>query len=242
MLNGIIRKMLPPNTAEPGRSIWDGLSRKTFEERIDALHRTRFVPESRILLEKDWPKQNSQDVLPFATEKQLCDDISFIAACEYGVGYVTAATIEPMKGDPWGLTLRLAANEGVCNYVIEEIGKILRILERCAQKSEVNFLASQKHKLLLIHRATGLPRDQCIDEAFDTVVKLNKNRILGRLASKLFRRPSYERRPLRNPLTVRLKEYIASHKPARLSCEFPDFERLCAQTHFILPSFPWRAP
>jgi hypothetical protein len=202
------KEMLPSNAAEPGRSIWDGVGRKTLEERIDALHRTRFVPESRILLEKDWPKQRSQDVLPFATEKQLCEDLSFIAAREYGVSYVIAATVEPMKGDPWGLTLRLAANEGVCNHVIQEIGKILRILERCAQKSEVNLFTSQKHKLLLIHSVIELPRDQCIDEALDTVVKLNKNRILGRLASKLFRRPSYERRPLRNPLTVRFTDNL----------------------------------
>lgn len=129
--------MLPPNTAEPGRSVWDSIGRKKFEERLDTLRRANFTPASRILLEKDWPKQRPQDVFPFATERQLCDDLSFIAACEYGVGYVTAATAEVVKDDSEGLRLRLAANKGVDNHVVEEIKKILRSLQRCAQKGAI---------------------------------------------------------------------------------------------------------
>jgi hypothetical protein len=138
--------MLLPNTAELGRSVWDSIGRKTFEGHVDALHRARFVPKSWILSEKDWPKQRSKDVLPFAIEKQLCDDLSFIAAYEYGVGYVTVATVEPAKSEPGGLTLRLAANEGICNLVVEEIERILRTLEKCAQKSEVELSALRRSR------------------------------------------------------------------------------------------------
>ena len=127
---------LPPNTATPGRSVWDGIGRKTFEKRVDALHQTRFLPQSWVLSEQDWPEKRSTDVFPFAIEKQLCDDLAFIAACEYGVRYVTVATLEPVNGGAGGLILRLAANEGIRDKVKDAVGKILRVLERCAQKSE----------------------------------------------------------------------------------------------------------
>ncbi|KAL1967136.1 hypothetical protein VTN77DRAFT_3427 [Rasamsonia byssochlamydoides] len=151
--------MLPPNTAKPGRSVWDRVGRETFERHTDALHRTKFVPDSQVLLEKDWPKQRNQDGLPFAVEKQLTDDFAFIAAYRYGARYVTAAAVEPGS-----------------------INELLSILQRCARKE--------------------LSREQCAADAFDTIVKLNSNRILGRLASSHFHRPSYMHGTPQDPLTL----------------------------------------
>jgi hypothetical protein len=128
--------MQPPNTARLGRSVWDGVDRRKFESHVDAFSRTGFVPDSQVLLEEDWPKESNQDVLPFAIEKQLSDDFAFIAACEYGVGYVTVATVEPARSEPWCLTLRLAANEGICDRVKCAIDELFGILERCATKSK----------------------------------------------------------------------------------------------------------
>jgi hypothetical protein len=128
-------RMLLPNTAGPGQSIWDDIGRNAFEDHLDAFSRTGSVPESQVLLEEDWPKECNQDLLPFAVEKQLSGDFAFIAACEYGVGYVTAATVEPASG-PWCLTLRLAANEGVCDRVKCAIQELFYILERCARKGK----------------------------------------------------------------------------------------------------------
>ena len=134
--------MLPPNTARPGRSVWDGVGRGTFEGHVDSFYHTGFVPDSRVLVKEDWPEQCNQTVLPFAIEKQLSDDLAFIAACEYGVGYMTVATVEPARGEPCGLTVRLAANKGICNRVKCAIEELFITLERCARKGRVTFFIS----------------------------------------------------------------------------------------------------
>jgi hypothetical protein len=125
--------MLQPNTAHPGRSIWDRLDRRVFESEIDALHRTSFIPESQVLEKKHWPKPRQTDYLPFETEKQLADDISFLSAYEYGVQYVTAAAVEASERD--GVLIRLAANEGIRDEVRSAWEKIMFLLEQCSAKS-----------------------------------------------------------------------------------------------------------
>jgi hypothetical protein len=126
--------MLSPQTAQPGHSVWDGVKRETFETHADALCRTGLVPEPCHTLEQDWPEKRREDLLPFGIEQQLSDDFAFISACEYGVGYVTVATIAPAAGGAGGLTLRLAANEGISDRVIVAITGVLEVLKRCATK------------------------------------------------------------------------------------------------------------
>jgi hypothetical protein len=125
--------MLQPNTAQPGRSIWDKMDRCRFESELDRLHRTNFVPESQVLEMKDWPEPRATDCLPFGTEKQLADDIAFVSAYEYGVRYVTAATVEASEQD--GIFIRLAANEGVCEKVRSAWEQLIPLLEGCSAKS-----------------------------------------------------------------------------------------------------------
>jgi hypothetical protein len=124
--------MLSPNTAQPGRSVWNRIDRETFENDLDSLHNTNFVLGSQILQQADWPKPRPTEVLPFAIEKQLSDDIAFVAACEYGVRYVTAAAVEASEGE--GLLVRLAANEGVCATVVNALTRLFSALEKCAKK------------------------------------------------------------------------------------------------------------
>ena len=128
--------MLQPNTSKSGRSIWDNIGRETFESHVDALSRTRFVPNARVLHEEDWPKETNSGGLPFRIERQLCDDFAFIAAFEYGVGYVTAATIELAAQQLGSFTLRLAANEGICGRAKSAIEELLSVLGRCARKGK----------------------------------------------------------------------------------------------------------
>ncbi|KAF2433999.1 hypothetical protein EJ08DRAFT_20649 [Tothia fuscella] len=179
--------MLCPNTARPGRSIWDIVNRRTFESHVDALSHTNTVPEPSILARKDWPKQLKDGALDFGTVLQLSDDFAFIAACDYGVGYVTVATVQQAQDGEY--FLRLAANEGVSDRVKSTLLELLQILKDCAIKE--------------------LARKRCAEQSFDIIVDLNKNRIFGRLESRHFRRPVYDRGSSRNALTVRLKELLA---------------------------------
>ena len=125
--------MLQPNTAQPGHSVWDRVGRHLFEREIDALRRTNFVPEPRALQKENWPKTRHTDCLPFETEKQLADDIAFVSAYEYGVQYVTAATVQASKRD--GLLVLLAANEGICDEVRRAWDKLMPLLKECTAKS-----------------------------------------------------------------------------------------------------------
>ena len=79
---------------------------------MDAFSHTGFMSNSRVLQEEEWPREPNPGGFPFGIEKQLCDDFAFIAAFEYGVGYVTVATIEPASSNTGSFLFRLAANEG----------------------------------------------------------------------------------------------------------------------------------
>lgn len=125
--------MLSPTTAESGLSIWDWVDRGKFENDVVALSQTNGVPEPHIYDEAEWPQQGTQALLPFALERQVADDLAFIAAYDYGVDYVTAATLEA-SNDPPCLTIRLAANEGVKDCVKRAFEQLLNTLQSCASK------------------------------------------------------------------------------------------------------------
>ena len=123
--------MLPPDTAAQGKSIWDTVCRAEFDRDVVSLKRQNDVPGTAHIYELN---DNSTASGPFslAIERQVADDIAFIAAFREGVTSVTAATLE-LKEE--GLRIVLAANEGVEDIVKEVLEKILRALEDCARLS-----------------------------------------------------------------------------------------------------------
>lgn len=196
--------MLQPNTSQSKRSIWDGIDREAFECELDALHRTKFVPEPQILEKEEWPRSRKTGFPEFGVELQLADDIAFISAHEYGVEYVTAATVE--IGIPGGLTIRLAANEGVCKKVQDAWAQLMPLLERCSAKGQ----CASKRRWPVTDLIQALSREKCTDDAFNIVTKLNKNRILGRLESRHFERPRYQKGLGRGALWTRFERLLRS--------------------------------
>lgn len=69
--------------------------------------------------------------LPFEIERQLADDLAFLAANEAAAHKVSAATID-LDVVAGNATVRLAANEGKGTSVQECFTAILYLLERCA--------------------------------------------------------------------------------------------------------------
>ena len=126
--------MFRSDDSQPRCSIWDGVDQEIFEREIDALYHTRFVPQPWILDRDDWPGAQDTDFFDFGVEMQLADDIAFVSAYEYGVEYVTAATVERSRPDV--LTIRLAANEGVCNNVKDAWLRLMPLLEQCSAKCQ----------------------------------------------------------------------------------------------------------
>jgi hypothetical protein len=127
--------MLNRDTAPPNRSIWNGIGRKHFESRVSQLDTLHHVPTAWQPVENDWPSETGQYQLPFPVERQLADDLSFIATCESGEEHAAVAVVETLD-NPTGLMIRLAANNGISLEVQEGFDGLLRILEQCASKGK----------------------------------------------------------------------------------------------------------
>jgi len=95
------------------------------------LSHAKIVPEPRILTRKDWPDQLEDD-LNFGTALQLSDDFAFFSDCDHGVGYVTVATVQQARDGEY--SLRLAANESVCERLQTALFELLHVLKNCATK------------------------------------------------------------------------------------------------------------
>ena len=124
--------MRTPKTAEEDKSIWKAVSEQTFYKKVDELEK-QHVDYVEHYFRPPTDSPISPDLLPFEEERQLADDFAFIAACEFGVPFITAATIEVLPGLS-GLTVRLAANEGVADRVVTAFEAIFASLMQCANK------------------------------------------------------------------------------------------------------------
>ena len=121
-------------------SIWDGINRHEFEAKVNELQ--KIAPSQRPALaatrENNTPVEASSKIpytLPIEVEKQVVDDIAFLAACESLEGGVTAATLLT-HGNHDKATIHLAANEGVSDQIIDNITRMLELLEHCAQRGK----------------------------------------------------------------------------------------------------------
>ena len=128
--------MLYPITATPNESIWKTVDRASFESSVAHLSAIRPVPKTREYLADDASIPRKRYPLPFEVERQLADDFAFLAAYESGVDFVSAATVCTTLNEP-GLTISLAANEGVANCVEVSFKDILVVLEKCARKGNM---------------------------------------------------------------------------------------------------------
>ncbi|KAI9881003.1 MAG: hypothetical protein M1830_009497 [Pleopsidium flavum] len=179
--------MQPVDTARKGASVWDGVSQKTFRDNVNKLTRLpNSVPKDpRVYTKEDWLGRGNQEesrTFPFEVERQLADDLAFIAASEEGGRRVSAVTIEEDKGA--GLIVRLAANKGAPEAVSASLEKIFAVLQQCANEE--------------------LSWKRCASRLFDLVMSLNRARIHGRLELSRWKIPKNRRGYRRNPLTRRL--------------------------------------
>jgi hypothetical protein len=131
--------MLQPDTAPSGRSIWSGVDRPTFQDRVNFLEAQNVVGDLSTSTAQNLNVQDQRYLLPLASEQRLADDIAFVAAYEPGAGYVSATTVEALKGGP-GIRVCLAANRGVTTAAGDEIRKFLILVERCARKGSPNMI------------------------------------------------------------------------------------------------------
>lgn len=125
------------DTALKGSSIWDTVGQSTFRENIKKLMKSSDnVPKDpRVYAKEDWLNCGDQEgsfTFPFEVERQLADDIAFIAASQEGGRRVSAVAVEEIDGR--GLVIRLAANRGVPEAVSKGLEEIFAVLQQCANE------------------------------------------------------------------------------------------------------------
>ncbi|KAF9632895.1 hypothetical protein BFW01_g3758 [Lasiodiplodia theobromae] len=124
--------MDPPAQPDLG-SVWKNVSRRDFERNIDALFnkRPRVIPEPIDYTGDDQTVDgDARDPFSVDIERKLADDFAYISAYDVGVHPVTAVAIEYSLKPP-GITVRLAANNGVEDHVRKDITDILVALKEC---------------------------------------------------------------------------------------------------------------
>jgi hypothetical protein len=121
-------------------SIWDGLNRRDFESKVIELQ--KIAPSQRLAstaaLEEETtvaPGIRTEDTLSLKVERQVVDDIAFLAASETSEGGVTAATLQS-HGPHNETIINLAANEGISHQIIESFTRMMKLLELCAQSGK----------------------------------------------------------------------------------------------------------
>lgn len=75
----------------------------------------------------------SPRILPFEVEYQLANDLAFLAAAKEGVLGVTAVTVSE-GSQKSGMTIRLAANDGIADEIEAAIVNICAELQRRSRK------------------------------------------------------------------------------------------------------------
>lgn len=127
-------------TASAANSIWRDVHEDDFRTHLVALEKASGnVPsDPRIhsvsVRQSEVPQQDAYErLLPFHVEQRLADDFAFVAAAKEDPKAVSATTVEEYT-DGSGLTIRLAANDGVLPGVEDTLKAMLELLARCAER------------------------------------------------------------------------------------------------------------
>lgn len=138
---------VPAQTSSQKQSIWQAVSLQTFYRNVETLSKVTgknppqpdvelckaaaLYPYRASLRRRSTAQPGSQRMLRLEDERQLVNDLAFIAASEEGVGAVSAAYVEE-KVQSKELVVHLAANEGVPEDVEVAIKDILSSLEQAS--------------------------------------------------------------------------------------------------------------
>lgn len=150
----------PVNTASKQNSIWRDLDQSNFRKRIDDLgvKSNDYPGLPQVHSSRDWLSQhNASDevnhVLSMNVEERLANDVAFLIASQKGVELVSAVALEEFTGSD-GLSIRLAANGGISETVIDVMRSISVLLQKCATKGRYHCklsLAIQSNEITCRH-------------------------------------------------------------------------------------------
>ncbi|KAM0721507.1 hypothetical protein Q7P37_002431 [Cladosporium fusiforme] len=176
---------LDSDTAPSAQSVWEGINRRKLYQQIQTLTNNH-VAGRQCYTESS--SKDGDDLYPLSleVERSLVDDLAFVAAHKAQADSVSAVAVEQGGGS---LLFRLAANEGVSSPVKEWFDRLFETLRAHARKE--------------------ISQSVCQEELFEQIVRLNRNKILGRLGSELFEPPPHLPSTWRpRPLPIRLRSLL----------------------------------
>ncbi|KAI1503457.1 hypothetical protein F5X99DRAFT_375291 [Biscogniauxia marginata] len=139
-------------------NFWTSSMKRGFHEAVSQLRKINDNPEGQKDYRDDFPLHSEGYILTLHDERQLADDIAFLAHTKDEVYSISAVTILEKSG---GITLILASNRTPTDLTVSVLRKILSLVK--------NYSITGKHK----HRF--------YEEIFDAIVELCENRIIGRI-------------------------------------------------------------
>ena len=129
-----------PRTASAAQSIWHDVSEDEFRRQIVALHSKlgELPADPKTHSAAVWQRRavnfdSRHRLLPFPVEHRLADDLAFVAAAKEDPKAVSAAVLQESTNGS-GLTIRLAANDGVLPEVADTLRTMCHTLSSCAGK------------------------------------------------------------------------------------------------------------
>lgn len=184
-------QLLAVSTASHQDPVWKTVTRNVFRTNVVDLQRASAKCPADPGVHSRAPRLGNDDdlhVIPFEVEQRLADDFAFLAAFNKDVWTITAVALEEVS-QPRGLVVRLAANAAIDPLVLETLNQILRLLRQCSKRRM--YMKYTMAYLGIIMTLSGLALALCEDQILDHVMRLNRNRIHGRLESKRWQIPAY---------------------------------------------------
>lgn len=226
-------QLLAVSTASHQDSVWKTVTRDAFRTNVVDLQRASAKCPADPEIHSRAPRLGNDDdlhVIPFEVEQRLADDFAFLAAFNKDVWTITAAALEEVS-QPRGLVVRLAANAAIDPLVLETLDQILRLLQQCSKRRM--YMKYAMASLGIIMTLSGLTPALCEDHILDHVVRLNRNRIHGRLESERWQIPTYFHFRTggyrRQPLYREMEKYMGHLTRRGVAADLTDdFKDLCA--------------
>lgn len=172
----------PVRTASSSQTIWSGISENEFRENLVTLEgRTNAVPIDVLNASVVDTEQSEAGTLPLSIERSLADDLAYLAAVTEGAQSVAAVCLEQHVGAK--LVVRLAGMDVVDQKVREMLGGIAGVLESASTS--------------IVSADAGSERE---DYAFSMIVEQHSQKLLGRMRSRKWVKPTYLRKQNKKPL------------------------------------------
>lgn len=178
---------LNPRTSPPDRSIWDPLPEPIFRTHLVALeHRTNAVPLSPQVFPLAAPHPTttstaSTHTLPLPVEHRLASDLAFLAALSEGAQSVAAACLEEHTSPHRHLVVRFAALDLSLSADVKAALQAIVATLRLSAHPRPSTAARTEH-------------------LFAQIVDLHSKRLLARLRSAKWEKPTYLRQQHKKPL------------------------------------------